>query len=230
MADCCYFISWLADWFSGSLTGCTNGHILTDTSSLTGSLMRRDRLTDKPPGNMNTVTGLLTNWQVNWLSACLIGWLFDNTVKTTSQNHRVCGPCPSSGILNKAAFRKPYLFPSSGEGQETTVILVGCILSCIYIWSAIATNNFFIPQFLRYMFRPLRAIFRRKRININFVFLWRTITLQPIHPSIYPYNHRSNGCIGCSVMVLHKNTLYLYLYNILLKYIEACVYNFWTEL
>jgi hypothetical protein len=51
----------------------------------------------------------------------------------------------------------------------TMMLLYSCQYSIqtyniyIYIWSAIATNNFFIPQFLHCMFWPLWAIFRRKR-------------------------------------------------------------------
>jgi hypothetical protein len=42
-----------------------------------------------------------------------------------SQNHWVCGLCPSSEILNneETTFPKLDFFPSSGEGRETPTAL-----------------------------------------------------------------------------------------------------------
>jgi hypothetical protein len=36
---------------------------------------------------------------------------------------RVCGLCPSSGILENTTFRKLDLFPFSGVGRETPTLL-----------------------------------------------------------------------------------------------------------
>jgi hypothetical protein len=43
-----------------------------------------------------------------------------------AQNDWVYGHCPSSRILNtyKSTFQKLDLFPSSGEGRETPILLV----------------------------------------------------------------------------------------------------------
>jgi hypothetical protein len=39
-----------------------------------------------------------------------------------TQNYWVSGLCPTSGVLN-TTFRKPGLFPSSGEGRKTLTLL-----------------------------------------------------------------------------------------------------------
>jgi hypothetical protein len=42
-----------------------------------------------------------------------------------TQNHWICGLCPSSGIVNnqETTFPKQDLFPSSGEGKVTPTVL-----------------------------------------------------------------------------------------------------------
>jgi hypothetical protein len=40
-----------------------------------------------------------------------------------TRNYWVFGLCPSPGILKNRTFRKPDLFPSSGEGWETPTLL-----------------------------------------------------------------------------------------------------------
>jgi hypothetical protein len=52
-----------------------------------------------------------------------------NVSYVNTQNYRVFGPFPSSGILENTTFRKLDLFPSSGEGGGEDTYSVGPLVS-----------------------------------------------------------------------------------------------------